>query len=149
MELLCNLVFIDEERERKQLEEGGGVIKKKENNTEKGNKYPNPSLGGDEKETKGGEKEKERVKTRGKGNNRKVKETGSRLKDQSIRKFLIKDLTPKEKTGEPVGNDNNTGINNRGGGGLLCHSIGENITKPESSTQSISNDVLGGEKGRR
>ena len=48
-----------------------------------------------------------------------------------------------------MGNDNNTGINNRGGGGLLCRSMGENNTKPESSTQSISNDVLGGEKGRR
>ena len=88
------------------------------------------------------------MKNKGKGEKSKIKGKGKGMKDQSIMKFLTRDLTLKEKTGAPVGNNKSMWDNNIGcGGGVVVGNLEKNNTRLDTTSQNISNDKLGGEKG--
>ena len=98
----------------------------------------------------GGKKgnEKESVKNKGKGEKSKIKGKGKGMKDQSIMKFLTRDLTLKEKTGAPVGDNKSSWDNNTGcGGGVVVGNLEKNNTRLDTTSQNISKDKMGGEKG--
>ena len=95
---------------------------------------------------------KESVKNKGKGENPeklKIKGKGKGMKDQSIMKFLTRDLTIKEKTGAPVGNTKSMWGSNTGcGGGVVVGNWEKNTTGLNTTiSENISKGKMGGGKG--
>ena len=77
-----------------------------------------------------------------------IKGKGKGIKDQSIMKFLIRDLTLKEKTGSPGGNNKNKWGEIIGGGGEVVVGKVENSDyKLDTTSHGISENNMGGETG--